>query len=54
MDAAVLRALGKRPRFEPFQEPTAGKDEAIVHVRAAALKPVDRQLASGSPWARVV
>jgi hypothetical protein len=39
---------GKPPQFEPFPEPSPGDSEAIVHVRAAALKAVDKQLASGS------
>lgn len=51
MKAAVLRELGKAPRFEEFAEPTAGKDEAVVRVRAASLKAVDKQLASGSHYA---
>jgi len=51
MKAAVLRELGKPPRFEDFAEPTAGKDEAVVRVRAASLKAIDRQLASGSHYA---
>jgi NADPH2:quinone reductase len=51
MNAAVLRSLGKPPRFEPFPEPTPGKDEVVVHVHAAALKPVDRQLAAASHYA---
>jgi NADPH:quinone reductase-like Zn-dependent oxidoreductase len=51
MKAAVLHELGKAPRFEEFTEPKAGKDEALVRVRAAALKAVDRQLASGSHYA---
>jgi len=51
MKAAVLRELGKPPRFEGFAEPTAGKDEAVVRVRAASLKAIDRQLASGSHYA---
>ena len=46
MNAAVLHALGKPPRFEQFAEPVAGEDEVIVNVRAAALKPVDKQMAS--------
>jgi NADPH:quinone reductase-like Zn-dependent oxidoreductase len=49
--AAVLHELGKPPRFEEFAEPTAGKDEALVRVRAASLKPVDKQLASGAHYA---
>lgn len=51
MHAAVLHALGKAPRYEEFQEPVAGDGEVIVHVHAASLKPVDKQLASGSHFA---
>jgi NADPH2:quinone reductase len=51
MKAAVLHELGKAPRFEEFAEPTAGKDEVLVRVRAASLKAVDKQLASGSHYA---
>jgi len=53
MYAAVLHAIGTVPRYEEFPEPVIGdKDgEAIVHVHAAALKPVDKQLASGSHYA---
>jgi NADPH2:quinone reductase len=51
MKAAVLHELGKAPRFEEFAEPTAGKDEVVVRVRAASLKGIDRQLASGTHYA---
>ncbi len=51
MKAAVLHALGQTPRLEEFREPAAGEGEALVHVHAAALKPVDKQLASGSHFA---
>ncbi len=51
MDAAVLHALGKPPRCEQFPEPVASDNEVIVHVHAAALKPVDKQMASGSHYA---
>ncbi len=51
MNAAVLHALGKPPRYEQFPEPTAGDGEMIVHVHAASLKPVDKQIASGSHYA---
>ena len=51
MKAAVLHELGKAPRFEDFAEPSAAKDETLVRVRAASLKAVDRQLASGSHYA---
>ncbi len=51
MNAAVLHTLGKPPRYESFDEPVVGDGEVIVHVHAAALKPVDKQLASGSHYA---
>jgi NADPH:quinone reductase-like Zn-dependent oxidoreductase len=52
MDAAVLHALGQSPRFQPFPEPTPRENEVLVHVRAASLKPVDKQIASGTHFAR--
>jgi NADPH:quinone reductase-like Zn-dependent oxidoreductase len=51
MKAAVLHELGKVPRCEDFAEPTAGTDEALVRVRSASLKAIDKQLASGSHYA---
>lgn len=51
MHAAVLHVPGKPPRFEEFPEPTPGSDEVLLHVCAAALKPVDKQLASGRHYA---
>jgi NADPH:quinone reductase-like Zn-dependent oxidoreductase len=54
MYAAVLHALGKSPRYEQFAEPVAGENEALIQVRAAALKPVDRQMANGSHYASFV
>jgi NADPH:quinone reductase-like Zn-dependent oxidoreductase len=51
MDAAVLHNLGTRPRCEQFAEPVAADDEALIHVHAASLKPVDKQIASGSHYA---
>jgi NADPH:quinone reductase-like Zn-dependent oxidoreductase len=51
MNASVLHAFDETPHFEPFPEPIAEKDEVIVQVRAAALKPVDKQIASGSHYA---
>ena len=53
MHAAVLRTMGTVPRYEEFPEPVIGDNdrEAIVHVHAASLKPVDKQLASGSHYA---
>jgi NADPH:quinone reductase-like Zn-dependent oxidoreductase len=51
MNAAVLHALGQPPRYEQFPEPVAGDGEVIVQVHAASLKPIDKQLASGSHYA---
>ncbi len=51
MNAAVLHALGQPPRYEQFPEPVAGDGEVIVQVNAASLKPIDKQLASGSHYA---
>jgi hypothetical protein len=51
MNAAVLRQLGEPPCFEQFEEPVPGPDEALVQVLAASLKPVDKQMASGSHYA---
>ena len=51
MKAAVLSQVGKAPRYEDFADPRAIEGEALVRVRAAALKPIDRQLASGAHYA---
>jgi len=51
MKAAVLHALNETPRFEEFREPIAEESEVMVHVRAAALKPIDKQMARGSHYA---
>lgn len=51
MNAAVLHAFDKPPAFEQFPDPIAQEDEAIVRVLAAALKPVDKQIANGSHYA---
>lgn len=51
MLAAVQRAFGTQPRCEEFPDPIAGDGEVVLSVSAAALKPVDRQMASGSHYA---
>jgi|SRR5580658_680254 len=51
MKAAVLHELGKPPRHEDFPDPSAGAQEALVDVRAASLKSVDKQLAAGTHYA---
>ena len=51
MKAAVLHELGKPPRFEDFAEPVPQDGEVLVNVRAASLKAVDKQMASGAHYA---
>jgi NADPH:quinone reductase-like Zn-dependent oxidoreductase len=51
MQAAVLRTLGKAPRCEEFLDPIPRDGEAIVTILAAALKPVDKQIANGTHYA---
>jgi NADPH:quinone reductase-like Zn-dependent oxidoreductase len=51
MKAAVLHELGKPPRYEDFPEPSPEPGEVLIHVRAAALKSVDRQMAAGTHYA---
>lgn len=51
MRAAVLDKLGSPPCCKDFPDPVADEEEVIVRVHAAALKPVDKQLASGSHYA---
>jgi NADPH:quinone reductase-like Zn-dependent oxidoreductase len=53
MYAAVLHTIGTAPRYEEFAEPFVvdSNTEVIVHVHAASLKPVDKQMASGSHYA---
>lgn len=51
MRAAVVHAFGEAPRCEEFTEPVVGEGEALVQVRAASLKPIDKQLASGAHFA---
>lgn len=50
MKAAVLHEIGRSPRFESFPDPVAQSNEVTVQVRAAALKPVDKQMADGSHY----
>ena len=51
MRAAVLHKLGQPPRFEDFPDPVPAEGEILLAVRAAALKPIDKQLAAGTHFA---
>jgi NADPH2:quinone reductase len=50
MKAAVLHALGSSPRYQEFPDPEPGENEAIVHIRSASLKNIDKAMASGSHY----
>ena len=51
MKAAVLEEIGKAPKCEEFEEPEAQQGEVLLRLRAASLKPVDKQLAAGTHFA---
>lgn len=51
MKAAVLHELGQTPRYEDFTEPSPQAGENLIRVRAASVKPVDRQMAAGTHYA---
>jgi NADPH:quinone reductase-like Zn-dependent oxidoreductase len=50
MKAAVLHEVGKAPRYREFAEPTPEEKEALVTMRAASLKNIDRMMADGSHY----
>src|SRR5207248_2321496 len=41
----------KAPKCEEFEEPEAQQGEVLLRLRAASLKPVDKQLAAGTHFA---
>src|ERR1700693_5553788 len=47
----MLHTLGKPPRAGQFPDPIPAEGEVVVHVRAASLKPVDKQMAGGTHYA---
>ncbi len=50
MKAAVLEVLGGTPVFGAFAEPDIRPSEALVHVSAAAVKQLERLIASGKHY----
>lgn len=50
MKAAVLEALGAAPVCGTFAEPDIRPGETLVHVRAAAVKQLERLIASGKHY----
>ncbi len=51
IQAAVLHGIGQIPRYERFPAPMAGDGEAVLTVKAAALKPSDLLMAAGVHYA---
>jgi len=51
MKAAVLHHFGSIPRYEEFPDPTPGKEEILVQVKAVALEHVDKAMAKGTHYA---
>ena len=50
MKAAVLDVLGQTPTYAEFTEPDVQPGEQLVHVRAAAIKQLERLIASGKHY----
>lgn len=50
MNAAIVSALDRPPRYGSFDEPVAAAGEVAVRVTAAGLHPLVRSLASGSHY----
>jgi NADPH:quinone reductase-like Zn-dependent oxidoreductase len=50
MKAAVVTAAGKTPVYSDFATPTAAAGEELISVRASALSPLSKALASGSHY----
>ncbi len=50
MKAAVVHSFDEPPRYEDFADPAPNSDELLVRVRAAALHPIVRALASGKHY----
>jgi NADPH:quinone reductase-like Zn-dependent oxidoreductase len=52
MKAAVLHQLGQAPKYEDFPDPVPqGKDQALLHMKAASVKNLDKGRASGTHYA---
>jgi len=51
MNAAVLHSVGTAPKYDTFFGPVATEEEAVIRVRAASLKSVDKQIAQGTHYA---
>ncbi len=50
MNAAVVEAFDRPPRYAEFADPVAGDGEVLVRVSAAGLHPIVKALANGSHY----
>jgi NADPH2:quinone reductase len=50
MNAAVVEAFDRPPRYAEFADPVAGEGEVLVEVKAAGLHPIVRSLANGTHY----
>ncbi|MFD1413686.1 quinone oxidoreductase family protein [Oceanobacillus jeddahense] len=51
MKAAVLHKFGEVPQYKDFADPSPGKNEVLIHVKAAILENVDQMIARGEHFA---
>ena len=51
MKAAVLHNFGDIPRYENFPDPSPGKDEVLINVKAVTLENIDKMMAAGEHFA---
>jgi NADPH2:quinone reductase len=50
MNAAVVEAYDRPPRYAEFADPVAGDGEVIIEVKAAGLHPIVKSLANGTHY----
>lgn len=50
MNAAVVEAFDRPPRYASFADPVAGDGEVLIEVKAAGLHPIVKSLANGSHY----
>src|SRR5258705_708180 len=50
MNAAVVHAFDRPPRYTTFADPVAGEGEKLVNVSAAGLHPIVKALAKGTHY----
>lgn len=51
MKAAVLHRFGEIPQYESFPDPSPGKGEVLINVKAVALENVDKMMTQGEHFA---